>query len=76
MRGMGQVVTWSVRDESLHTEGVIRLFHEYAKETGAYNNSLKDDIREIAKQVVKLEDKFIELAFELGDQQELSALEV
>jgi ribonucleoside-diphosphate reductase beta chain len=28
MNGMGQIVTWSVRDESLHCEGIIRLFHE------------------------------------------------
>ena len=35
MRGMGQVVTWSVRDETLHCEGIIRLFHTFAQETGA-----------------------------------------
>jgi ribonucleoside-diphosphate reductase beta chain len=27
MKGMGQIVTWSVRDESLHCEGMIKLFH-------------------------------------------------
>jgi ribonucleoside-diphosphate reductase beta chain len=31
MKGMGQIVTWSVRDESLHCEGMIKLFHAYAK---------------------------------------------
>ena len=35
MRGMGQVVSWSVRDETLHCEGIIRLFHTFAQETGA-----------------------------------------
>ena len=76
MKGMGQVVTWSVRDESLHTEGVIRLFHEYAKETQAYDKKLKNEIRDIAYEVVRLEDRFIDLAFEFGDQQNLSAKQV
>ena len=34
MKGMGQIVSWSVRDESLHCEGVIRLFHEWNHEPG------------------------------------------
>jgi len=24
MKGMGQIVTWSIRDETLHCEGIIR----------------------------------------------------
>ena len=34
MKGMGQIVTWSVRDESLHCEGIIKLFHAFCAETG------------------------------------------
>jgi ribonucleoside-diphosphate reductase beta chain len=33
MKGMGQIVSWSVRDESLHCEGIIKLFHAFVKET-------------------------------------------
>lgn len=66
MKGMGQIVTWSVRDESLHCEGMIQLFHAFAKETGALTQSVKDDIVECCKTVVGLEDRFIDLAFELG----------
>jgi ribonucleoside-diphosphate reductase beta chain len=29
MKGMGQIVSWSVRDESLHCEGIIKLFHAF-----------------------------------------------
>ena len=76
MLGMGQVITWSVRDESLHTEGVIKLFHTYAEETGAYDKALKEELREIADHVVSLEDRFIELAFELGEPRGLTAAEV
>jgi ribonucleoside-diphosphate reductase beta chain len=66
MKGMGQVVTWSVRDESLHCIGIINLFHTYATETGALDDSLKKEIVEIAKRVVELEDNFIDLAFKVG----------
>ena len=67
MKGMGQIVTWSIRDESLHCEGMIKLFHAFAEETGALTQEVKDDIVECCRTVVSLEDKFIELAFEMGD---------
>ena len=66
MKGMGQIVTWSVRDESLHCEGIIRLFHEYAKETGALTAEVVQNIREHCANIVAIEDRFIDLAFELG----------
>lgn len=66
MKGMGQIVTWSVRDESLHCEGIIKLFHTYAQETGALDASLKAEIADICAHVVNLEDTFIDLAFEMG----------
>ncbi|MCC5995635.1 MAG: ribonucleotide-diphosphate reductase subunit beta [Oceanicaulis sp.] len=67
MKGMGQIVSWSVRDESLHCEGMMKLFHTFAEETGALTPSVKDDIADCCKTVVALEDKFIELAFEAGE---------
>jgi len=66
MKGMGQIVTWSIRDESLHCEGMIKMFHTFAAETGALTQDVKDDIIDCCKTVVKLEDKFIDLAFEMG----------
>ena len=67
MKGMGQIITWSIRDESLHCEGMIKLFHAFAEETGALSQQVKDDIVECCRNVVALEDKFIELAFEMGE---------
>jgi ribonucleoside-diphosphate reductase beta chain len=67
MKGMGQIVSWSVRDESLHCEGMMKMFHTFAEETGAYTQDVKDKIVECCRTVVALEDKFIELAFEAGD---------
>jgi ribonucleoside-diphosphate reductase beta chain len=66
MKGMGQIVTWSIRDESLHCEGMIKLFHTFAAETGALTKDVADNIIDCCKTVVKLEDKFIELAFDMG----------
>ena len=67
MNGMGQIVTWSVRDESLHCEGIIKLFHEWNRETGAVTQSVRDDIIDVAKTMVGLEERFVDLAFGLGD---------
>jgi ribonucleoside-diphosphate reductase beta chain len=76
MRGMGQIVSWSVRDESLHCEGVIRLFHTFAAETGALTAEVRDDIVDCARQVVTLEDRFVDLAFEMGAVEGLGPDEV
>jgi ribonucleoside-diphosphate reductase beta chain len=76
MRGMGQIVSWSVRDESLHCEGIIRLFHAFAAETGALTREVRDDIADCAQMVVSLEDRFIDLAFELGPIDGLDAPDV
>ncbi|MGZ3370840.1 MAG: ribonucleotide-diphosphate reductase subunit beta, partial [Caulobacteraceae bacterium] len=69
MKGMGQIVSWSVRDESLHCEGMIKLYHAFNKETGAVTKSVADDIVDCCKTVVGMEDKFIDLAFEMGPVQ-------
>lgn len=68
MKGMGQVVSWSVRDESLHCEGVIQLFHEFVRERwgGELPSSVAQRLTSICKDVVELEDRFIDQAFSLG----------
>ncbi|MGH6829160.1 MAG: ribonucleotide-diphosphate reductase subunit beta [Rhizomicrobium sp.] len=66
MNGMGQIVSWSVRDESLHCEGLVRLFHAWNEETGAVTRSVRDDITDVAKTMVTLEERFVDLAFGLG----------
>ncbi|MGD9967745.1 MAG: ribonucleotide-diphosphate reductase subunit beta [Hyphomonadaceae bacterium] len=73
MKGMGQIVTWSVRDESLHCEGMIKLFHAFAQETGALTDEVKADIVECCRTVVGIEDRFIDLAFEMGPVQGMTA---
>ena len=71
MQGMGQVVTFSARDETLHCMGVISLFHQFSKDLGIKLSTIKDDIMDIAKRVVEIEDAFIDLAFKSGDLEDL-----
>ncbi len=70
---MGQIVTWSIRDESLHCEGMIKMYHAFARETGCVTKAVADDIVECCRTVVSLEDKFIDLAFEMGPVEGMTA---
>lgn len=64
MKGMGTVVEWSVRDESIHVEGNARLFRTFCDENPRIvNDELKSKVYLMAREAVKLEDKFIDLAF-------------
>jgi len=77
MRGMGQIVTWSIVDETMHTESMIKLFRTYIEENKEiWNDELKSEIYVIAEKMVELEDKFIDLAFEMGDMPNLTPAEV
>lgn len=73
MKGMGQIVTWSIRDETLHVEGIIRLFHEFRREAGIELHEIKEDILKGVRTTVMLEDAFIDKAFELGPVRGLTA---
>ena len=73
MKGMGQIVTWSIVDETQHAEGMIKLFRTYVEENRElWNDELKSKIYTIAEKMVDLEDKFIELSFSMGGMEDLS----
>lgn len=77
MKGMGQIVTWSIVDETQHTEGMIKLFKTYIEENREiWNDDLKSKIYAIAERMVELEDKFIDLAFSTGAMENLSSEDV
>jgi ribonucleoside-diphosphate reductase beta chain len=77
MKGMGQIVTWSIVDETMHTESMIKLFRTYIEENKEiWNDELKGQIYTIAEKMVELEDRFIDLAFEMGDMPDLTANDV
>jgi len=77
MKGMGQIVTWSIVDETQHTENMIKLFRTYIEENREiWNDELKGRLYTIAERMVELEDKFIDLAFKMGAMEDLSAEDV
>lgn len=76
MKGMGQIVSWSVRDESLHCEGIIRLFHTFCQERQCLTKELKEDILNICQRTVRIEDAFIDLVFEMGPVEGMTPKEI
>jgi len=77
MKGMGQIVTWSIVDETMHAESMIKLFRTYIEENREiWNDDLKSQIYTIATKMVDLEDKFIDLAFGMVPMADLDASDV
>jgi len=77
MKGMGQIITWSIVDETQHAESMIKLFRTYIEENkDIWNDDLKSRIYSIAEKMVELEDNFIDLAFKMGKMEGLSAEDV
>jgi ribonucleoside-diphosphate reductase beta chain len=76
LKGMGQLISWSLVDESMHCEGMIKLFRTHIEENRhIWKDELKSELYSIAEKMVELEDNFIDLAFSMGDQENLTAAE-
>jgi glutaredoxin 3 len=77
MKGMCEIVEWSLRDESKHVEGMTQLFHEYCKENPhVITDTLKSYIYSNYEQAVALEDALIDLVYVQKDIADLSAQSV
>ncbi|MDG1949889.1 MAG: ribonucleotide-diphosphate reductase subunit beta, partial [bacterium] len=77
LKGVGQIVTWSIRDESLHSEGICRLFRDLMKENPElWTPAFHDRIYEACRRMVELEDQFIDTVFSMGPIPGLTAEEV
>jgi len=77
MKGMGQIVTWSIRDESLHVESMSQLFRTFCKENPEiWTDRLKYEIYCAAERVVELEDRFIDVCFENAKIPDLTSEDV
>jgi ribonucleotide reductase beta subunit family protein with ferritin-like domain len=67
LMGMGDVNSWSIKDETIHVSGLSKLFRILVKEhPGVVDDAFKRDIYDTARECVKLEDRFIELTFQQG----------
>lgn len=77
MKGMGQIITWSVRDETLHCLSMIKLFNAFiAENRDIWTDDLKEEITQSCKDIIGYEDAFIDLAFEMGGIEGLEPQEV
>jgi ribonucleotide reductase beta subunit family protein with ferritin-like domain len=77
MRGMCEIVEWSVRDETMHCDGMVQLFREFCNEhPRIVTDDFKADIYQMFRDGVALEDKVIETAFEMGTVEGITPEEV
>lgn len=77
MRGMSEIVQWSIRDETMHCEGMTKLFRTFCEEhPRIVNDKFKKEIYQMVRDAVALEDKVIDLAYEMGDIEGLANEEV
>ena len=68
LKGVGQIVEWSIRDESMHSDAGCWLFRTLLLEHPELNTpELEAAINEAALLSLKLELDFIEKVYELGD---------
>lgn len=74
MKGMGQIVSWSIRDETLHIHSMTHLFRTLiAEHPFLWTDALQKKIHMICKKVISMEDVFVDLAFEMGAVEGLTA---
>jgi len=68
LKGVGQIVEWSIRDESMHSDAGCWLFRTLVDENPEINTpELKAQIEEAAYLSLKLELDFIDKVYEMGD---------
>jgi ribonucleoside-diphosphate reductase beta chain len=68
LKGTGQIVEWSVRDESLHSTAGCWLFRTLMQESPELNTvEMRNNVIEACNLSVKLEFDFIDKAFEMGE---------
>lgn len=74
MKGLGQIIAFSIKDESLHSEAGCWLFRTLIQEyPDIWTDDLKKDIYDAARTTIELEDAFIDKAFELGEMEGLTS---
>lgn len=66
--GLSKINEWSIKDETLHLEGMVYLFHEFLKEhPRIVTDEFKSDIYVMFTNALKLEERFVDIAFSMGN---------
>jgi ribonucleoside-diphosphate reductase beta chain len=76
LKGIGQQMKWSVRDESLHSRMGIHLFNHMCDEYPGLREDVKMDVYKAAEITVEMEHRFIDKIFEQGDLENLTAYDM
>jgi ribonucleoside-diphosphate reductase beta chain len=71
LKGIGQQMKWSVRDESLHSKMGCQLFREMCNEYPELKEEVNDSVNQAAQYMMEMEHNFIDKMFELGDLENL-----
>ncbi len=77
LSGLVSINQWSIIDEQLHVQGLSELFKLFVAENpSVVNEEFKKTIYETARTVVKLEDDFIDLCYNIEDNEKLTKKEL
>lgn len=71
LKGIGQQMKWSVRDESLHSKMGCQLFNHMCDEYPELKDEVRGDVQAAAKLMVEMEHGFVDKMFEMGDLENL-----
>ncbi len=73
LKGIGQQMKWSVRDESLHSKMGCQLFRHMCQEDPTLLTNCEEEILEAANLMLNAEERYIDKIFEAGDIENLCA---
>lgn len=75
MKGVGKIIKFSIKDESLHSRSMAKLFKTFDQEFNirSSNEEFDLEIYKICNEMIVLEDRFIDLCFEMGAVEGLTA---
>lgn len=76
LKGIGQQMKWSVRDESLHSKMGCKLFNHMCSEYPELKDSVRPMVEEAAQLMVDMEFNFINKMFEQGDLENLKSTDL
>lgn len=76
MKGVGQIVSFSIRDENSHSQGGIYLFNKIIEEYPEIKDKIKNDILEAANICYQLEEQFLNNLFKTGNIRTLTKEEL
>jgi ribonucleoside-diphosphate reductase beta chain len=76
LKGIGQQMKWSVRDESLHSKMGCQLFRHMCEEIKGLQDDCYEHVIKAAKTMLKAEERYIDKMFEQGDIENLKAYDL